>query len=100
MLDRATLILIEALMSNATKRRVRSSKQKVQCVRVDCTDPSERGCRGCCKLHYNQFDYAKRMIEKQSDKELFDAQEVAAGNVLPSARGKCRKRANPYLKAV
>lgn len=100
MLDRATLMLIEALMTNATKRRIKTSKKRAQCVRPDCTSRAEHGCRGCCKLHYNQFDYAKRLIEQQADRELFDAQEVAAGNILPSARGKCRKRANPYLKAV
>lgn len=97
MLDRATLLLIEALMSNSTKKRVRTSKKKVVCVFDGCSDPAQHGCRGLCKLHYNQFDYAKRLLGTQREKEVFDATEVAKGNILPSARGKCRKRPNPYI---
>lgn len=100
MIDRATMILIEALMSNATKKRVRSSKKKALCVSAGCGEPAEVGCRGCCKLHYNQFEYARRKLPTQRERDLFDAREVVAGNILPSARGRCRKRPNPYLKAV
>lgn len=100
MLDRATMLLIEALMSKATKKRIRSSRKNAICVAEGCKAPSAPGCRGRCKHHYNQFEYARRKLPTQDERDLFDATEVAAGNVLPSARGKCRKRPNPYLKAV
>ena len=95
----ATKLLIEALMSRATKQRVSKSKKRAVCVHRGCPNKADHGCRGCCKHHYNQFDYACRVIERSKGKHarmLFDAKEVAAGNVLPSARGKHSKR-NPYL---
>lgn len=87
-------------MSKATRKRVSSRRKRAICVRKDCSLTAKKGCRGNCKQHYNQFDYAKRLLTTQQEKDDFDDEQVALGNILPSARGKCRKRPNPYLKAV
>ena len=87
-------------MSNATRKRVTARKKRAICVRPDCNLTAKRGCRGNCAGHYNQFDYAKRLLPTQQEKDDFDDEQVALGNILPSARGKCRKRPNPYLKDV
>lgn len=92
--------LIEALMSKSTKNRVASCRKREVCVRPDCNLTAKKGCRGNCKEHYNQFDYARRLLATEQERQAFEDREVAAGNILPSARGRCRKRPNPYLNKV
>lgn len=98
MIDEATRILLEALMSQTTKRKVKARRKKAICLADGCNEPSQTGCRGRCSHHYNQFEYARRKLPTQRQRDLFDATEVASGNILPSARGRCRKRPNPYLQ--
>ncbi len=87
-------------MAVQTRRRVKSKVKKAICVRADCDQEAATGCRGNCSLHFNQFRYAKSLLKSPREKTRFDDQQVAAGNIMPSARGKIRKQQNPYLKSV
>lgn len=87
-------------MAVQARRRVKRKVQKLICVRADCDQEAVTGCRGNCQAHFNHFRYAKSLLKSTREKMRFDDQQVAAGNILPSARGKCRKRPNPYLKDV
>lgn len=91
--DRATWLLVEALMDDATKRRI-SKKQKLGlCIRKNCTRPYKAGCRGNCKECYDAFDYERRLHD---DRQQFDRSETHKGNVLPSRRGRKKGKKNPY----
>lgn len=101
-LNRATRLLVEALMTEATKRRIRDKRKRKLCIRAGCTNPAKPGRRGDCEEHFNQFDYARRLAGPpgSEERQLFDDSEVAAGNVLPPKRGRKPKAGNPYLKAL
>lgn len=85
-------------MSVKARRKVAAKFKVGICVRQDCTEPEERGCRGNCRKCFNQFKYAKSLIKSSSGRKRFDQEQVELGNVLASSRGRCRKRPNPYLK--
>ena len=87
-------------MAVRAKRKVRKALETECCCRADCSEPAQPGSRGLCKQHKNQFDYAKKLCRTATAKRVFDDEQVKLGNVLASARGRCRKIPCPYLKSV
>jgi len=88
------------VMAVRTQRKVRRSLKETTCVRSDCRAKAARGRRGLCKRCFNQFDYARSLCRNARERRRFEEEQVKAGNVLASSRGRCRKSENPYLKKV
>lgn len=97
MLDAAFYDLVERLIPRRVQARIRRLVKDSKCLL--CEKDASEGDRGLCPHCYNQFNYAHRLAAAEGQKALakFERQEVAAGCVLRSQRGKSRKRKNPFL---
>ena len=98
-MDKATRLLLKAMMTPGVARRVKTKSNKQVCVRAGCSERAAPKCRGNCEGHYNAFKNQKQGMT-DDEKDAFDKSEVAKGNILPPNRGRKRSKKNPYPKKV
>lgn len=92
-----------------SRKRKKSLAQKIatgECIQ--CEHKAD-GDRGLCAYHTGQFKYAKNKAAEglkvaakiAAAKELFDDEQVKAGRILPSRKGKHSKRTeNPFIQTA
>jgi hypothetical protein len=90
------------------KAKAEVKKKMIDAKCVQCDQPEEDGCRGCCKYHFRQFIYArnqdpevraaKTAKQRKDAKERFDDRQVKAGRIRASRRGRHSKYPNPFME--
>lgn len=101
--ERATQIMVDALTRKNTRknRKVVAVKASGKCCVKGCSEPQFN--RLNCKLHYNQFSYARRIVLKLHGiraARAWEKKQQDRGRVGPSMRGRVRKHRNELLDEV
>ena len=104
-------LLVEMLSMVHGRKAKQSVKEKVvadACLQCKCA--AFHGHRGLCQYHYNQFIdarnsdsrvvKAKTAKQEQDAKKKFDDEQVEAGRILASRRGKHPKTPNPFKESI
>jgi hypothetical protein len=81
--------IVASMMTKSAIKRARKRVKVAVCIIEGCCAPQKQGGRGLCKLHWNQFDYARRLASRRGMAALrrFEREEIEAGRVAPSRRG-------------
>lgn len=106
-MDITTQFLSEMLAMVHGRKAKGSVKGKMIAARcLQCDNAAAHGHRGLCEYHYGQFINARnadgrvliaKTKEKRDDaKKKFDDEQVEAGRILSSRRGKHPKTPNPF----
>lgn len=91
-----TVQQVAKMLNEALQKKLASG----QCLQCECAASKQH--RGLCKYHYDQFYSAKVSIKlptkRATDKarDEFDANAVAANQILPSRRGNRPRTPNPF----
>jgi hypothetical protein len=87
--------LLDMVRGTKAKRAVKLKAGERKCLQCDCA--AAIGRRGLCEYHYNQFDTEKRKRLTKKARDKFDVDQVAAGNIFGSRRGKPPRSPNPFV---
>lgn len=93
-------------MVHSRKAKVVVKQKMIAASCLQCGNAAVHGHRGLCEYHYGQFINARNADERvvmaktakqqQDAKKKFDDQQVEAGRILASRRGKHPKTPNPF----
>lgn len=86
--------LLEMAGTERAKARVKAKTKAQKCLM--CDRDAVEGMRGLCVTHYNQFRVAKRKYPAGKKQAAFDAEQVRAGRILESRRGRHPVTPNPF----
>lgn len=100
----ALLEMLAMVHGRKAKKQVKAKAESKSCL--CCELPAVHGHRGLCTYHYGQFIDARnsdeRVVKAKTPKQVedakkkFDDEQVEAGRILTSRRGKHPKTPNPF----
>jgi hypothetical protein len=90
--------LLDMARTTRAKQQVKVKAKACKCLQ--CDKPAARGRRGLCQYHFNQFDNEKRKRPTKKLRDKFDRDEVAAGKVFESRRGRQPMSPNPFASSA
>lgn len=119
-MELAASVLAELLaMVRKPKDRARVKAKATVQKCILCDDPADDGCRGLCEYHHNQFKYEKAKVveavvltKKEKARKLtledkqraaaedWDKEQVQAGRIFESRRGRHSKRPNAFKETA
>lgn len=81
------------------KRNIREKASVRQCLIVGCECAAAKGKRGLCDYHKGVFDKMSAKCKAGKERKKFNDEQVAAGLILESNRGR-RPKEEPQFKRV
>jgi len=93
-IKRRLLLVRTAQIRKRMMERVMSKKCLV------CDREAAQGRRGLCQKHSDQFNYKKRKLATEAERDAFDREQVGLGNILEANPGRTSNEPDAFPSVI